>query len=394
MAAFLPVIRIGVMVAPLIIIGLTIPFIFRSYHKYGHISIGQWIIVISFALYLFMVFAFTIFPLPTIEEVSRMTGPTMQLVPFHALHEFATKSGIVWSDLSTYWPAMHSFTFLEPLFNILLFVPLGIYLRYYFGRTWWQVILISFALSLLLELIQLSALFGVYPRPYRMFDVDDLITNTLGGALGYMLSPLLTWWLPTRSELFKHNYQKGQNVGYFRRLIAFCLDWILIGMLVLVVKAIWKMLHLPPLNIPAEQQVLLAYFVIVLGYFIILPALTRGRTVGKWVVQIALSSQNNRGVDMLKLLIRQALLYGLFIPSCLIVGYYILNFNTTMAAINPSNLDTIALAKIIVPLVIVIIFLMDLIYKRVRSKQTPVLLYENLSHTEEVNTIIKPRKMA
>jgi len=394
MAVFLPVIRIGLMVAPFIIIGLTIPFIFRSYHQYGHISITQWIIVMSFGIYLFMVFAFTIFPLPTIEEVNNLTTQTMQLIPFNSLHEFLTKSGFVWNDLSTYTNAMRSFTFLEPIFNIAMFIPLGIYLRYYFGRTWWQVLLFSFVLSLILELIQLTGLLWVYPRPYRMFDVDDIMANTFGGWLGYLLSPLLTWWLPTKNELLRHNYQKGKTVGYFRRIVAFLLDWVLLGCLVLIVKAIWKMLAIPPVNINPSLQILYVYVGIVLSYFVLLPSLTRGRTVGKWVVQIAICSQNADSVNIFRLLIRQGLLYGLFIPSFLIVAYYMLNFNTTIGAINPTHLDPIALAKIVTPLVFVILFLMDIIYKRVRGKETPILLYENWSLTEEVNTIVKPRKVA
>jgi len=393
MSVFLPVIRMGLMVAPIVIIGLTIPFIFRSYHQYGHISITQWLIVISFGVYLFMVFAFTIFPLPPIEEVADMTKPTMQLVPFYSVQEFLTKSGFVWNDLSTYVPAMRSWTFLEPMFNIVMFIPLGIYLRYYFGRTWWEVILMSFSLSLLLEVIQLTGLFWIYPRPYRLFDVDDLIANTIGGWLGYIICPILTWWLPTKKELLTHNYQKGKTVGYFRRLMAFMLDWFLIGCFILIVKAMWKMLNVPPLAIPGELQVVYTYIGIIIGYFILLPAIARGRTIGKWIVQIAISSRNHRGVKLFSVFIRQVLLYGLFLPCLLIVIYYFLNFNTTFGAINPNQIDPVALVRLLVPTVITIIFLMDIVYKRVRGKESPVLLYENLSKTEEVNTIVKPRQV-
>ena len=64
--------------------------------------------------------------------------------------------------------------------------PLGIYLRYYFRQGFLQTVRWGFLVSLSIELLQLSGLLFIYPRPYRLFDVDDLITNTLGAALGYI----------------------------------------------------------------------------------------------------------------------------------------------------------------------------------------------------------------
>ena len=47
------------------------------------------------------------------------------------------------------------------------------------------------ALSLSVETAQLTALFGIYPCPYRQFDVDDLILNTAGTLLGAALAGAL-----------------------------------------------------------------------------------------------------------------------------------------------------------------------------------------------------------
>jgi glycopeptide antibiotics resistance protein len=46
----------------------------------------------------------------------------------------------------------------------------------------------SFLLSLFYETSQLTALFGIYPGPYRFADVEDLICNTLGGAAGWQIA--------------------------------------------------------------------------------------------------------------------------------------------------------------------------------------------------------------
>ena len=45
--------------------------------------------------------------------------------------------------------------------------------------------------SLLIEAAQLTGLFGIYPYAYRCCDVDDVITNTLGAALGWACAWLL-----------------------------------------------------------------------------------------------------------------------------------------------------------------------------------------------------------
>jgi glycopeptide antibiotics resistance protein len=87
----------------------------------------------------------------------------------------------------------------EAIANCLFFVPFGLFLRAMFRMRVGSVILASFAFSLVLELTQLTGVWGAYPCPYRQFDVDDLITNTLGAVIGCALVGL---WvkLPMRSE--------------------------------------------------------------------------------------------------------------------------------------------------------------------------------------------------
>ena len=66
--------------------------------------------------------------------------------------------------------------------NIGVFIPVGLavpllYARY---RSFFQVALLSFEISLVAELIQLMAKVGT-------FDVDDLLLNTVGGCIGYAI---------------------------------------------------------------------------------------------------------------------------------------------------------------------------------------------------------------
>lgn len=71
------------------------------------------------------------------------------------------------------------------LLNILLFVPLGIFLPVLWGgcRSAKTVLAWGFGLSLAIECLQLFT--------FRLTDVDDLLMNSLGTVLGYCLAKVL-----------------------------------------------------------------------------------------------------------------------------------------------------------------------------------------------------------
>ena len=82
--------------------------------------------------------------------------------------------------------------------NVLLFVPLGALgeaTRCGDGargaRSLWAWAGLGCALSCLIEFAQWTGLFGVVPCTYRVVDIDDVITNTLGTCLGVWLLPRL-----------------------------------------------------------------------------------------------------------------------------------------------------------------------------------------------------------
>ena len=71
------------------------------------------------------------------------------------------------------------------ILNILLFIPFGYLLPSLFPRLrWWQVVLLGLAFSLCIELLQLITKLGYA-------DVDDLINNTLGAAIGWLCYKLI-----------------------------------------------------------------------------------------------------------------------------------------------------------------------------------------------------------
>ena len=77
----------------------------------------------------------------------------------------------------------------------------------------------TFLLSLFFELTQLTGLYFIYPRPYRLFDVDDLMINMLGGILGYFIMNKLKVLLPTREEI-----NDSVKVSVLRRITSILID--------------------------------------------------------------------------------------------------------------------------------------------------------------------------
>lgn len=73
--------------------------------------------------------------------------------------------------------------------NIVALVPYGLFLPIMSprNRSLWHVALLTFDFSFVVEIIQLVSKVG-------SFDVDDLMLNTLGGILGYLLFMMLDWF--------------------------------------------------------------------------------------------------------------------------------------------------------------------------------------------------------
>lgn len=174
----------GVLIAVLVLV----PFVFRSYRKRGEVGLGPGILAFSFLVYALALVAYTLFPVPRIDDAwcARHTAFTHpQLNPLRFLSDIAENRVVPgWRGMLTN-PAVQ-----QVVFNVALFVPLGAFLRR--RRTNVAgVVAAGFGVSLLIECTQLTGNWFLYPCPYRLFDVDDLLANTLGTAIGLLFAPLL-----------------------------------------------------------------------------------------------------------------------------------------------------------------------------------------------------------
>lgn len=310
MSNYVYAIKMAFLIFPLLALLVTLPYIISQYRKYGSLLMLRSVIIYSFILYLLVIYFLVILPLPPISEVEKSTAVFTQLEPFYSF--FYLKENIYFklNDFDTYWNLFGNSYFYQVIYNIFITIPFGIYLRYYFKYSFKKTLFFSFLLSLFFELTQLSGLYGIYPRPYRIFDVDDLITNTLGGAIGYLITPILCCILPPREKIDETAYLKGKKVGLLRRGLAFFIDLIFLNMLNLLTSLFLK--NIPILHHEDVQKLLLFTL-----YFIVLPLITKGNTIGRKVVNIKVVKVNDEKAKWYQYVLRE---YGfLFLISLMII---------------------------------------------------------------------------
>ncbi len=280
----------AVIVFPFIALLFTIPFILHQYHKYGSIHKLRVLIIYSFILYLISIYFLVILPLPKLETV--IWKPDMiSLIPFKFVLDFIKETSLVWNQPSTYLKALLEPCFYTVAFNLFMFVPFGMYLGYYFKCNKKQVLWYSFLLSLFFEITQLTGLYFIYPYPYRIFDVDDLLINTLGGLLGYALMGILKPFLPTRDKIDAESRKVGASVSGLRRVTVFGLDFAIYSIMSVVVSLFWQT----------------KAFLIIFGiYYGIIPMLSNGRTLGSQFLNVAFVVPN---MKFLRILLRHIIMY-------------------------------------------------------------------------------------
>lgn len=163
---------------------------------------GRRLLPLLWALYVPGLLIFTLLPLP--RDPARACASIIHwdnYVPFGSLAAVAQQ----FQDGQTLRAVLYG---LSIGLNVLLFMPLGALgeaSRPGDGahgasgaRRLWVWAGLGCALSCLIEFAQWTGLFGVVPCTYRVVDVDDVITNTLGTYLGAWLLPRLvrrSWFM-------------------------------------------------------------------------------------------------------------------------------------------------------------------------------------------------------
>ncbi len=353
MSRYAEPLMIALILFPLVAAVLTLPYAIYSYRKYGSVLMTRVLIVYAFVYYLMSIYCLAILPFPKADAApTQKVG--INLIPFSYVPEILTSTtSFSIADPSTWMSAFFTSGIYEPILNILMFLPLGVFLRYYFGWNWKKTVLCAFGISFFLEFTQYTATYGLAPYRYRLADVNDLIDNTLGGLAGYAVTPLLTFMLPTRERLNQVSYQRGERVSYVRRLVAFFTD----ELIMLSISAVLSSL----MDLPAWLECL-----VILAYYALIPYLWNGQTFGKALVRIrVVDTTTRKQAQLWQYAARAAFLH--LIPNASLL-LQVLDMQST-------------LAEFCEPLLMLMMFIQAIVCG-LRNK--PQMFYENWTHTIQV----------
>lgn len=301
-------------VFPFVALALLIPYIIYQYFKFGSLSFFRTLVLYAFIFYLISTVFIVMLPLRPRSVVANMTTPWTDMRLFGFVTDLKAKGLFDIHSIKDVFKLISNDRFMEPFLNICMLIPFGVFLRYYFKKSWFTTVVLSLCFSLTIEFTQLSGLFGFYSRPHRLFQIDDLVLNTLGGGLGYLLTPLIVFMFPTRDDLDERAQLKQHRVSLFRKVIALGVD---LG-LFLTASAIAAKLFYGTLNLHILKNNPLRYLALLIVrtklfyftllylviYFVFLPYITKGFTIGDALVKLKIKNTDNSRLSFGRLLIK------------------------------------------------------------------------------------------
>lgn len=372
---YLNIIWEAVVFFPLAAALISLPFTIHHYRKFGSVTFLRVFLVYSFVLYLMCAYFLVILPLPDREEVAQMTTPAVQLIPFSFFRDLPKETGFRLLEPATYLPALTSNFTLQFVFNIALLFPFGFYLRYYFRRKPLNALLLCFCFSLFFELTQLSGLYGIYPRPYRLFDVDDLLCNTLGGFLGYLLTGPLLRILPDREKIDEKSFEKGERVTFTRRALSFFVDLFFVSILSGLLQ-----IFLPFANSYSQLLFPAAYLL----YFGVLQWLWKGKSLGKRLTKLCVVNKDGTRVVLWRILLR----YAFVCAEILLLSWGMLQLSVQSALSSPENRLIYLFLRVGILLILLFLFLLETVLNR-SSRVGRDYPHGRISGTRLMSTVLR-----
>ena len=309
-------IYITLQVAPILALSIILPHTIIGYSRRKRINVRWETYIYSFVLYLICAYFMTMLPLPSegYFDVIPPLREQIQLVPFNCFFE---------TDLLRSPVALAVI-----VFNLFLTVPLGAFLRFLFGFKFGKTVLAGFLFSLLCEITQITGLFFIYPAPYRIFDIDDLIINTLGAVVGYFILPLISRMIPKINDE-DHQLTQGSEASFFQRCAATVCDIVIIFVISLLL-----MTCIPPLRTQLLTNYRLFRIPIFLGIFIAVGALysfvLSDHMLGYKLTGLRLLQKGGKRVSRIKASMRSVTVYLMVIGIPLGVTF-LLSVNTEYA---------------------------------------------------------------
>ena len=264
---------VAIVLGTVLAVLLLIPTAAVQYRLDGRLGPRDLAILLTSAVYALAIWTYTLLPMP-VDHTFACQGSRLRVLGSLGLVHVPDQGGPL--------ALLREPAFLQIVLNVVLFVPLGYFLRVIAHRGVVVATLAGFALSLLVELTQKTGVWHLYSCAYRLFDVDDLIVNTLGATVGSLLSILVVrrrrpdLVLPTR-------------VTFGRRVVGFVCDLLFVALAGAAAALVWRgwetyVRDVAPAEMDRQVQAALQWgvpfaveAVLVLGF---------GRTVGEWVVSL------------------------------------------------------------------------------------------------------------
>ncbi len=252
---------------------LLIPTAAVQYRLDGRLGPMDLTILVTSAIYALAIWTYTLLPMP-VDGTFACRGSQLRVLGSLGLIHVPDRGGPL--------ALLREPAFLQIVLNVLLFVPLGYFVRVILHRGVVLATVLGLGLSLLVELTQKTGVWHLYDCAYRFFDVDDLIVNTLGATVGSLLSILVV-------RRHRPDVVLPTRISFGRRLVGFASDVVFIALTGALAALAWRGWQLYVLerrtgDFDLHTQNLLQWglplaieVVLVLGF---------GRTVGELVVSL------------------------------------------------------------------------------------------------------------
>ena len=309
MDTFIQPIYAAITVFVLLGVVIWIPWLIFTYRKYGFMPLSTTIISFTFVFYFLSALFLVLLPLPAIRDTCSMQESGTQnysIVPFSFVTEIFSGK-IIWSKPGTYINLFTQTAFYQAFFNFLLLMPLGVYLRYFLKekKKWWKALGITFLVTLFYEITQVTGIYGYYNCAYRIFDVDDLILNTLGGVVGFFIAPAFLAFFPSKERIHERadRLLKLDEVKPMTVLLAIVIDLFISDLLA---QIFLKLTSINDINEFLIRSV--SYFI----FFFVTPMVWNGRTIGTFILRFRYDSKISKMTTISRLFKRFAAIYATF----------------------------------------------------------------------------------
>jgi glycopeptide antibiotics resistance protein len=269
---FGPSTLIAILCGGVLAVVVFLPVVAYRYRKAGRLRLIDMVMLVAVMVYAMSLWTYTLVPIPE-------TSHYKCIKPNYHLFQFV-------SDIRKSWAngghLIRNKVVLQVLFNFVFFMPLGAFIRWVGKRGVVVATMVGLLVTALIETTQGSAVWGIFPCPYRMFDVDDLFLNTTGALCGSILAWPVAVLLDSRAPR-----PLPTVVTFGRRVMGVVADLMVLAFVTAPSFVIWRAVELYVLGVPVEQISPRGdwFFGWVPALLVqTLAVLTGGRTVGEAIV--------------------------------------------------------------------------------------------------------------